>query len=172
MSRLPFLAASPDLFQEMIEANLVVGRDGRATVRCVRQGTRERMARTMLRRVEVQVAVSQLDAAVRLARDVRVVRNHKNGVAGVVQFAENLDHDGFVGLIEISRGLVGENQLRLIDQRTRNSYSLLFAAGELRREMRQAVAEPHTLQRFFASVTLWKYCASITFSSAVRYGTR
>ncbi len=148
MSRLPFLAANPDLFQEMIETNFVIGRSGSAAVRRVRERTSQRMARTMLRRVEVQMAVSKLDAAVGLARDVRVVRHHQDGVAGVVQFAENLEDHCFVGLVEISGGLVGENDLRLIDQRARNGHSLLLAAGELRGEMRQAVAESHTLQRF------------------------
>jgi len=90
------------------------------------------MARTMLRRVKVQVAVSKLDTAVSLPRDVRVVRHHQDVLAGVVQFAENLDNDGFVGFVEIAGGLVGENDLRLIDQRARNRNALLLAAGELR----------------------------------------
>jgi len=46
------------------------------------------MARTMLRRVKVQVAVSKLDTAVSLPRDVRVRAHHQDGVAGVVQFAK------------------------------------------------------------------------------------
>src|SRR6267143_497539 len=108
------------------------------------------MAWTMLRRVKVQVAVSKLDAAVGLTRDVRVVRHHQDGVSGVVQFAENLDDDGFVGFVEIAGWLIGENDLRLIDQRARNRNALLLAAGELRGEMRQAVTEAHALQRFFS----------------------
>src|SRR5258708_3696347 len=108
------------------------------------------MARTMLRRVKVEMAVSKLDAAVSLTRDVRVVRHHQDGVAGVVQFAENLDDHGFVGFVEIAGGLVGENDLRLIDQRARNRNALLLAAGELRGEMRQAVAQAHALQHFFS----------------------
>src|SRR5881392_2688560 len=51
------------------------------------------MARTMLRGVEMQMAVGQFDAAVGLTRDVRVVRHHQDGVSGVVQFAENLEDD-------------------------------------------------------------------------------
>src|SRR3989442_7082634 len=70
-------------------------------------------------------------------------------VAGVVQFAEYLDDNGFVGLGEIARGLIGKNDLRLVDQRARDGHALLLAAGKLRREMRQAVAKAHALQRFF-----------------------
>ncbi len=145
---LPFLAADPNLFEEMVEPDFVVGGNGRAAVRRVGERAIERMARTMLRGVEVQMAVGQFDAAVGLTRDVRVVRHHQNRVSGVVQFAENLEDDRFVGLVEISGGFVGKNDLRLIDQRARNGHALLLAAGELCGEMRQAVAEAHALQRF------------------------
>src|SRR5256885_4350894 len=87
------------------------------------------------------MAVGQFDAAVGLTRDVRVVRHHQNRVSGVVQFVENLEDDRFVGLVEISGGFVGKNNLRLIDQRTRDGHALLLAAGELRGEMR---SEEHT----------------------------
>src|SRR5713226_9919923 len=115
LRRLPFLAADPNLLEEMVEANFIVGGSWSAAVRRVGKRTCERMARPMLRCVEVQVAVGQLDAAVGLASDVRVVRYHQDGMAGVVQLAENLEDDCFVGLVKISRGLVGENDLRLID---------------------------------------------------------
>ena len=108
------------------------------------------MAWTVLCGVEVQVAVSKLDAAVRLTRDVRVVRHHQDGMASIMQFTENLDDHRFVGLVEISGGLVGENDLRLIDQRARNGNALLFATGKLRGEMRQPLAEAHAPQRFFS----------------------
>jgi len=70
-------------------------------------------------------------------------------VAGVVQFPENLDDDGFVSFVEIAGRLVGKNDLRLIDQRARDGHALLLAAGKLRGEMRQSVAHAHALQRFF-----------------------
>src|SRR6266849_9149895 len=99
----------------MIETDFVVGGNGRATIRGVRQRTIQGMAWAMLRGVEMQMAVSQLDAAVGLARNVRVVRHHQDGVASVVQFTEYLDDDGFVGLVEVSGRLVGKNDFRLID---------------------------------------------------------
>src|SRR5713226_7236967 len=150
LRRLPFLAANPNLLKEMVEADFVVRGNGCATVRRVCERTSQRMARTMLRRVEVQVAVSKLDAAVSLARDVRVVRHHQDGVAGIVQFAENLDDDRFVGFVEVAGRLVGKNNLRLVDQRARDGYALLLTARKLRGEMRQTVAKAHALQRFFS----------------------
>ena len=50
---LPFLAADPNLFEEMVEPDFVVGGNGRAAVRRVGERAIERMARTMLRGVEV-----------------------------------------------------------------------------------------------------------------------
>src|SRR6266852_1570390 len=148
--RLPFLATNPNLLEEMVEANFVVRGNGCTTVRRVGERTSQRMARTMLRRVKVQVAVSQLDAAVSLARDVRVVCHHQDRVAGIVQFAENLDDDCFVGFVEVAGGLVGKNNLRLVDQRARDSHALLLTTGKLRGEMRQPVAKAHSLQRFLS----------------------
>src|SRR5712692_9908613 len=148
LRRLPFFAANPNLLEKMVETNFVVGGNSCAAVTRVGKRAIERMAWTVLRRIEVQVAVSQFDAAVRLARDLWVVRHHQDRVAGVVQFAENLDDDSFVSFVEIARGLVGKNDLRLVDQRAGNRHALLFAARELCGEMRQAVAKAHALQRF------------------------
>ena len=83
-----------------------------------------------------------------LAEVPAVRRHHQDRVSGVVQFAENLEDDRFVGLVEISGGFVGKNNLRLIDQRARNGHALLLAAGKLRRQMFQAVAHAHAAQRF------------------------
>src|SRR5580693_4132052 len=98
------------------------------------------MIRPMLRAVVVQMAVLKLDTAVGPAGDVGIVRNHQYGVTCAVQLAEDLHDDSFVGFVEIAGGLVGEDQLWLIDQGSSDSDALLLAAGELRGEMRQAIA--------------------------------
>jgi hypothetical protein len=85
-----------------------------------------------------------------LAGDVRVVCHHQDRVAGIVQFAENLDDDCFVGFVEVAGGLVGKNNLRLVDQRARDSHALLLTAGKLRGEMRQPVTQTDALQRLFS----------------------
>src|SRR5205085_2880860 len=146
---LAFLATNPNLFQQVIEADFVVGRDGLTAIWRVHQRAIERLAGAVQRGVEMQVAMGQFNAAVRLARDIRVVRDHQNGVPRVVQLAENLDDNSFVGFVEIAGGLVRKNELRLIDQCPRDGHALLFSAGKLRGQMRQAVAKANALQRLF-----------------------
>jgi len=147
-------AANPDLLEQMIEALLFFGGDCGDLL---------------------EAPVGQLDAAVGQPRDGRRVRHHDDGVSAGVQLAENVEDDLLVGLIEIAGGLVGEDEFRLIDQRagmaTRCCSPPESCAGRCSRRSarptrRSAAAACSSL------VMLWKYCASITFSSAVRYGTR
>src|SRR5262252_5584900 len=133
----------------MVEANFVVRGNGLAAIRRIHQRTIERLSRAVQCGVIVQVAVRQFNAAIGLPRNVRIVRDHQNGVAIVVQLAENFDDDSFVRFVEIPCWFVGKDELWLIDEGACNGYSLLFAAGELRRQMRQAIAEPDALQRLF-----------------------
>src|SRR6267378_3859255 len=135
LCRLSLLSANPDLFEQVIEADFVVGRNGSAAVRRVCKRAIERMARAVLQRIEMQMPVGQLDAAVGLACNVRIVRHHQDRVARVVQLAENLKHHVFVGFVKIAGRLVGKNQLRLIDECTRDGHALLLAAGKLRGKM-------------------------------------
>jgi len=81
---LPFLGAHPNLFEQMVKADFVVGGNGGAAVGRVSERAIQRVTRPVLRRVKVQMAVSQLDASVSLARDIWIVRYHQDGVAGVV----------------------------------------------------------------------------------------
>ena len=97
----------------------------------------------------MQAAVRQLDAAIGLPGDVRIVCDHQDRVSGIVQLAENFNDDSFVRFVEIACRLVGQNEFWLIDQRARDGHALLFAAGKLSGQMRQAVAEAHARQRFF-----------------------
>ena len=93
----------------------------RAKLGCFEESTRS---------VEREMAVRELDATAGVARDVHVVRDHQDRVSGLMQFAENVDDDIFVRLIEIARRFVGKDQLRLIDERSRDGHTLLFSAGE------------------------------------------
>src|SRR5437868_307111 len=103
----------------------------------------------MQRRIEMQVSVRQFNAAIGLPCDFGIMRDHQNRVAGIVQLAENVDDDSFVGFVEVAGGLVSKNQLRLIDQSARDGYPLLLATGKLRGQMREAVAEAHAFEGFF-----------------------
>ena len=96
-----------------------------------------------------EVAVCQLDAAVGLAGDVGVMSDHQNGVAGGMQLVKKVEDDVFVGFIEISRWLIGKNQFWLIDQRAGDGHALLFAAGQLRGKMGEAIAHADAMQRLF-----------------------
>src|SRR5216683_2184595 len=99
---LAFFAANPDLFEQMIDADVFVGGNWRTTIRGVGQRASHRMIGAVLRGIEGKVAVCKLDAAVSLACDVGVVRDHQNGVAGFVEIAEKIDDDLFVGFVEIA----------------------------------------------------------------------
>src|SRR5712675_1266811 len=158
--RFSFLAADPDLLEEVIETELVVGGDVAATIGGVDQRAGQRMSRAVLQRIEVQAPVGEFDTAIGLARNVRIVRNHEDGVPGIVQLAENLQHDGFVDFVEVTGGFVGENQLWLVDQRACDGYALLLSAGKLRGKMSQAIAQADSLQRF-ASLPLVRHTVKI-----------
>ena len=122
-----FFGADPNLLEEVIEVDAVV--HGNALI-------------------DSEMAVDEFDAAIRLLRDVRVVGDHEDGVASAVEFAEEADDDFFVGLIEIAGGLVGKDELGLIDERAGDGDALLLAAGKLRRKMGEAMAEADALESF------------------------
>src|SRR5580658_5748884 len=115
LCRPALFAADPDLFEKVIEAYLVVWRRRGAAIGGIRERTSKRMARAMLRGVEVETAVSEFDAAVGLPRDIWIVRDHQNRVPRVMKLLENSQDDFFVRFIEVAGRLVGQNNFRLID---------------------------------------------------------
>ena len=69
----------------------------------------------------------------------RIVRDHQDGlVQARVEIAQKAEHRSGVFGIEISRGLVGQKQRGLIDQRARDGHALLFASGKSARLVVQA----------------------------------
>ena len=132
----------------MIDADFVIRRDRRAAVCGIRERAGHRMIRAVLRSVKGKMAVRKLDAAIGLASDVRIVRDHQNRMAGFVQIAEKINDDLFVGFVKIAGRLVSQNKFRLIDERPRNGHPLLFATGKLRGQMHKALAKTDTFQRF------------------------
>jgi len=92
-------------------------------------------------------AVEEMDRAVSVAGEARVVSNHANGGAAAVEFAQQV-HDRFaVGRIEVSGGLVGEQDERIAHDRARDGHALLLTSGELRRQVLGAVRHPDPLSR-------------------------
>src|SRR5579859_1686962 len=146
---LPFLTADPDLLEKMIEANLIVSGDLRAAIGGVGERALERVAGTVLRGVEVEAAVGEFNAAIGLPGDVGIVRDHQDCVTGFVQLAKYLQDNLFVSFVEIARGLVGQDDFRLIDKRAGDGYSLLLAAGKLRGKVRHTLTHADAAQGFF-----------------------
>ena len=77
---LSFFAENPDLLEQMVETDLIVGSRrasaGGAAVGGVRERAEHWMVRPLLQAVVMQVAVLQLDAAIGLPRDIGIVRDH------------------------------------------------------------------------------------------------
>ncbi len=57
------------------------------------------------------------------------------------------------GAIEVSRGLIGEQELRTHDDRTGNGHALPFAAGQLLGSVVEPVPESNGFQRFCGKLT-------------------
>ena len=79
--------------------------------------------------------------------------------------------------VEVARRLVGEQELRLEQQRARERHALLLAAGELARAVQDALLQPHLFeQRARACVSSsrlerpWTRPGIITFSTRVELG--
>ena len=100
------------------------------------------------RLVALDASVSHFDDALRVLRDVRLVRHEHDRDALFVQLLkERHDLDRHVA-VEISRRLVGEQQRRLGDERSRDRHALLLPARQLARLVIQTIAESHASQRF------------------------
>ena len=117
---IPFFFADPDLLKQMVEVNAVVHGDAL---------------------INGEVSVNKLNAAVGLLGDVGIVGDHEDGMASAVELAEQADDDFLVGLVEIAGGLVGQNELGLIDQRTSDGDALLLSTRELRGKVREAMPQ-------------------------------
>ena len=74
------------------------------------------------------------------------MRNHQDADTLVVQALEQL-HDLFAGMgVERSGRLIGQQNFRMVDDRSCNRHSLFLAAGKLGWFETHTVAEPHPLE--------------------------
>ena len=86
------------------------------------------------------------------AGDVIFVRDHDDGFARLIQLGEQ-GHDFVAGArIEVARRLVGQNDVRIVDQGAGNGHALLLAAGQLRRPMAEPIAQADEGGQFDAAV--------------------
>src|SRR5262245_45692989 len=94
-------------------------------------------------------AVEEMDAAIGVARVARVVRHHADRGARTVQLAEEIHHSFAAARIEVSSGLVREQDQRLAGDGARDGDALLLTARELAREVLRAVRHADALERRF-----------------------
>src|ERR1700691_6347862 len=77
------------------------------------------------------LAVEEMDLAIGMAGEARIVRDHADGRALAMQILEQL-HDGLgVARVQVSGGLVSQQDGRRTGQRTGYGDALLLTAGEL-----------------------------------------
>src|SRR5262249_61246203 len=85
--------------------------------------------------------------AISARRDVMLVGDQDDRSAGVMQVAEQVEDVGRRRRIEVSRGLVGEEQRGFGYERPGNGHSLLLPAGKLARLVLGAVTETDDVER-------------------------
>jgi hypothetical protein len=102
-----------------------------------RTGTRLRTSSTALAQASIQLdhqPVLNGHAPVHARRDVHVVGGDDHGEAGGLhQLGERGEHVLGGARVEVSGGLVGQQNARRVGDRARDRYALLLAAGKFRR---------------------------------------
>jgi hypothetical protein len=98
--------------------------------------------------------VLQPDLAAGAGGDGGGVGHEDEGVAALVEVAEDRHDHGLVDGVEVAGGLVGEDQRRLVDQGAGDGDALLLAARELARQVVEALAQPDAAQGLFGFTTV------------------
>ena len=100
----------------------------------------------LLALVRLDLAVADVDRAVRVVGDVALVGDQDDGVALLVQPLEEA-HDLVAGRgVEVAGRLVGQQDRGVHHQRARDRHALALAAGELVRLVGHAVGEVDHLE--------------------------
>src|SRR5690349_7686713 len=90
--------------------------------------------------------VPEQDAAPRVACHIGVVGDDDDGDALAVELAQKAHDVGRRLAIERTRGLVGQQQLGIVDERAGDRHALLLATRELLGMVVEPIAEPDLLQ--------------------------
>ena len=93
-------------------------------------------------------AVEEVDDAVGIAGVALRVGHHDDGGAFLVEVGEQVHHLAAVLRVEVTRRLVGEDELGVGDDGAGDGHPLLLAAAELLREVLGAVLDGHALHDF------------------------
>src|SRR3954468_10213003 len=95
----------------------------------------------------VDLAVPEDDIPLRILSDILLVRyEHDAEAVLLVESLQDLHHLDRGAAVQVSRGLVCQQDRRTIHQRTRNRHPLLLASRELRRIMMDAISKSDHLQ--------------------------
>src|SRR5216684_3219032 len=89
----------------------------------------------------------QFQPAVGQAGDDGIMRDHDDGASLSVHFTQFAEHDFFIYGIQVAGGLVGEDDVRVVDQGAGDADALLFATGKLRGQMVSAVFKTNVIER-------------------------
>ena len=90
--------------------------------------------------------VKEVDGPVGHVRIPRIVRDHANRGAIIMQLLEQPHHCVAVPGVEVARRLIRQQDERLADDRPRDRDTLLLAARQLIRVVPRAVSKPHSLE--------------------------
>jgi hypothetical protein len=82
----------------------------------------------------------KFDPTIGETRDSRIVGDHHDGAALVVEVAQQAKNDLLVVLVEIPRGLVRQDDLGVVDECASDADTLLLAARHVRRQVVSAVS--------------------------------
>ncbi len=97
--------------------------------------------------------VAQTDRPLRQTRHIGIMRDqHKRSPRAAIQLEHDLDDPCARLRVEVPRRLVGEKNLRPVDESTGERDPLLFAAGKLRRIMIDPLRESDALEQIQAEI--------------------
>ena len=104
-------------------------------------------ARRVLRHGEVaqDAAVAQPDDALAVRRHLVLVRDDDDRLPLRMDLAEEREDLGRGGAVEVSRGLVRKQDLRLVEDRAGDGHALPLAARKLVRPVVDALREAHAV---------------------------
>src|SRR3990167_2174662 len=103
------------------------------------------------------LAVLHEENAFGMLGGICLMRHEHDGAAGIVQFLENRHHLQSGLGVEVAGRLIGEDDLRIVDERPRDGDALLLSAGELIGQIVRAMRHPDRYERFFHSLRIVLY---------------
>ena len=116
-----------------------------------------------------------MDLALRMFGKARIMSDHADGGAVPVQVLQQF-HDGFAAArIQISSGLVREQDGGMSGEGAGHSYALLLTTGELRRIVTHAVRHADPFERFHhprLAIGRRHLCRQVKGSSTFSYTVR